>query len=48
MAYNASYEETDIAEGVINMIVKGLITVGSFATLIVVIFLYGYVRKRLA
>jgi len=46
MAYNSSYEETDIAEGVINALVKGLITVGTFAVLIVVVFLYAWVRKH--
>lgn len=46
MAYNASYEEGDIAEGVINGLVKGFITIGSFATLIVVVLLYKWVRKN--
>jgi len=47
MAYNASYDEGDISEGVINTIVKGLITVGTFATLIVVVVLYTWARKNL-
>lgn len=47
MAYNASYQEGDIAASVINTIVKMLITVGTLITVIVVIMLYGWFRKRL-
>ena len=47
MAYEATYEEGDIAEAVINTIVKGIITVGTLITVVVVVMLYTYVRKRL-
>ena len=46
MAYNASYAEGDIAESVINTIVKGLLTVGTLITVIVVVSLYVWVRRR--
>ena len=46
MAYNSSYEEGDIAEATINTLVKGLITVGTLITVIVVIMLYAWVRKK--
>jgi len=46
MAYNSSYEEGDIAEAVINTIVKGLITVGTLVVVIVVVWLYTWVRKN--
>jgi len=47
MAYNASYEEGDIAESVISTIVKMLVTLASLVTVIVVIMLYTWFRKRL-
>lgn len=46
MSYNASYEEADIAEAVINTIVKALITVGTLVTVVVVVFMYQWVKKR--
>lgn len=47
MAYNASYEEGDIAEATINTLVKGLVTVGTLVTVIVVVWLYAYIRKKM-
>lgn len=47
MAYNASYEEGDIAEAVINTIVKAVVTIGTLITVVVVVMLYNYVKKRL-
>lgn len=46
MAYNASYEEGDIAEAVISTLVKALVTVGTLVTVIVVIFMYGWVKRN--
>lgn len=46
MAYNASYNEGDIAESVVNTLVKGLVTVGTLITVIVVVFLYNWIRKN--
>jgi len=47
MAYNATYDEADIAESVINVIVKVLIVFGTFVTLGVVVMMYTFVRKKL-
>lgn len=45
MAYNASYEEGDIASATINVIVKIVITVGVFVTVLVTVWLYSMFRK---
>ena len=47
MAYNSTYDEGDIAESVVNTIVKGLITVGTLVTVVVVVALYVWIRRRL-
>ncbi len=47
MAYNASYTEGNIAEAVINTIVKAVVTIGTLVTVVVVVMLYTYVRKKL-
>jgi len=47
MAYNASYAEGDIATSVISTIVKAVITFGTLITVVVVIFMYAWVRKNL-
>lgn len=47
MAYNASYDEGDVAESVINTIVKMLVTVATLVTVIVVVMLYSWLRKNL-
>jgi hypothetical protein len=41
------YTTTDIAPAASNAIVVGLVTVGSFAALIVMVMLYGYIKKKL-
>lgn len=46
MAYNSSYEESDIAEATINTLVKALITVGTLVTVIVVVMLYAWIKKK--
>lgn len=47
MAYNSSYDEGDIAESVVSTLVKGMLTVGTLITVIVVVALYVWIRKRL-
>jgi hypothetical protein len=47
MAYNATYDEGDIAESVVNTIVKALITLGTLITVIVVVGLWVWIRRRL-
>lgn len=47
MAYNSTYEEGDIAGATINLIVKIVLSVGTLITLVVVVFLYSFVKKKL-
>ena len=52
MAYNATaesfdYSEGDIAESTINTIVKSVIIVGQLITLIVIVALYNWAKKKL-
>lgn len=46
MAYNSTYSEGDISASVVNTIAKVLITVGTLITVIVVVFLYSWVKKH--
>lgn len=46
MAYTPDYTEGDLSSSIIDIIVKVVITVGIFATLIVLILIYNFVRKR--
>ena len=47
MAYNATYDEGDIAEATLNTVVKAVITVGTLITILVVAFLWKTMRKNL-
>ena len=47
MVYNATYDEGDLGESVVNTIVKAVLTIGSLITVVVVIFLYVWVRKKM-
>ena len=47
MAFTPDYTEGDLSASVIDIIVKGILTVGTFVTIIVLIMLYNYVRRRL-
>lgn len=46
MVYVADYTETDISSSVIDIIVKIVLTVGLFATIIVLLFLYTFLKNR--
>ena len=46
MAYNATYDGDDIAPAVIDAVVTGLVIVVSFATLIVLVMIYNWLRKN--
>jgi ABC-type uncharacterized transport system permease subunit len=46
MAYNATYVEGDLAEASINGIVKVILTVGSLITLVVLVFMFVYIKKK--
>jgi len=47
MAFNASYDEGDITEATVDTIVKVFLTIGTLITVIVVVGIYTWVRKRL-
>ncbi len=47
MSYNSNYEEGDIASATINLIVKIILGVGALITLVVVVFIYSFVKKKL-
>ena len=46
MAYTADYTESDLSNSVIDTIVAAIIVVGQFVTIIVLIFLYNWMKKR--
>lgn len=46
MAYTPDYSEGDLSSSVIDIIVKGIVTLGLFATIIVLILLWGFLKKR--
>jgi hypothetical protein len=46
MAYTPDYSEADISSSVIDIIVKIVLTVGLFATIIVLLFLYSFLKNR--
>ena len=47
MAYTPDYAEGDLSSSVVDIIVKGILTVGTFVTIIVLIMIYNYVRRKL-
>lgn len=46
MAYNQTYSDSDISAVVIDTIVKVFILISSVATLIVLVVLYNWIKKR--
>lgn len=46
MAYTAQYDEADLSSATIDAIIKAMIIVGQFVTLIVLLLLWGWMRKR--
>lgn len=46
MAYTPDYTEADLEEASINTIAKAIISVGGFIVIIVLIFLFAWVRKK--
>lgn len=47
MAYTPSYTEADMSASIIDTVVKVLILVGTFATLIVILFMFAWAKKKL-
>jgi hypothetical protein len=46
MAYQASYDSTDVGEATINTIAVFIITVASLATVIILLVLFNWAKKR--
>ena len=46
MAYSAEYSEADLSSASIDGVVKGLIVVTQFITLIVLVFLFAFLKKK--
>lgn len=46
MAYTPDYEEGDLSNSVIDVIVTALIVIGQFATIVVLVWLYNWVKKK--
>jgi hypothetical protein len=46
MAYNVTYTADDLAAAVPSGVAKGFIVAGSFAGLVVLVFLYGWAKKK--
>ena len=47
MAYTPSYTEGDLSSSIVDIIVKAILVIGTFITIIVLVAMYGYVKKRL-
>jgi len=47
MAFNATYDESDLTEATVNTIVKGILTVGTLIVVIVVVSLYVWLKKKI-
>lgn len=47
MAYTPDYTESDLSNSIIDTIVKVIITVSTFATLIVLIMLFNWMKKQM-
>lgn len=46
MAYNSTYAEGDIATASLDGIIKVILTVGSLITIVVLIAMYTYFKKK--
>ena len=46
MAYTPDYTEGDLSSSIVDIIVKVIVTVGIFTTIIVLLFVWGYLKKR--
>jgi len=47
MAYTPDYTESDLSAGIVDTIVKVILVIGTFITVIVLVFIYGFLRKKL-
>jgi len=46
MSYNASYSEGDLSASVLDTIIKIAIVFGQFITLVVIIFIYRFIKQK--
>jgi len=46
MAYTAEYTEGDLSASVIDTVIKVFIIIGQFITLIVILLLYNWMKKK--
>lgn len=47
MAYTPDYTEGDLSASVVDTIVKAIIVVGTFITIIMLVFIWNFLKKRL-
>ena len=47
MAYTPDYTEGDLSSSIVDIIVKVVLTVGTFITIIVLLMMYSYLKKKL-
>lgn len=47
MAYTPDYSESDLSSSIIDIIVKIIITVGIFTTIVVLLLIWTFLKKRL-
>jgi hypothetical protein len=47
MAYTPDYDETDLSEASVNFIAAVIVGIGTFVTVFLIVFVIGYVRKRI-
>jgi len=47
MAYTPDYAEGDLSNSIIDTIVKVIITVSTFVTLIVLVLLWGWLKRNM-
>lgn len=46
MAYVAEYDEADLSASVIDTIIKVFIIIGQFITLVVILFMWAWAKKK--
>jgi len=47
MAYSPDYTESDLSASTIDIIVKVILTIGTFATLIVLVYMFAFLKRKI-
>jgi len=47
MAYTPDYTESDLSASIVDTIVKVILVVGTFITIIVLVMIWNFLKKRL-